>query len=401
MKALEKKKGEYLHGREIHLVAIKEVPSSLPKSNVKSLHLIEDYFRRGSLLMEEDEAVEGLDGTPQFLESFSLWTCANTHGCFIQGVLNVGEVVSVRLIVNHECKHVGYGFVEFASANEAKKALEKKNGEYLQDHKIFLYVPKKDSYPPRAKYNLVEKLCYEEYLRRQNLVIEEDETVEETPDFLEAVAVREKSLFVSHLSSEAEISDIIHFFKDVGEVVHVRLIVDNIGKHVGDGFVEFASVNEAKKALEKKNGEYLLDHQIFLDVAKKAPYPPQPKYEDYLRQENLLIEEDEAVEGLYEIPDFVEEVAAREKTIFVDYIPYETKILNIVEFFKSAGQVVRLRLIVDHMGERVGCGFVEFASANEAKKALEKKNGFEFSLDVVERAPYPLRPKYSLAEKLW
>ena len=39
----------------------------------------------------------------------------------------------------------------------------------------------------------------------------------------------------------------INFFSDIGEVVSVRLIVDHSGKHVGCGFVEFASANEAKK----------------------------------------------------------------------------------------------------------------------------------------------------------
>lgn len=34
---------------------------------------------------------------------------------------DVGSVVSVRLIVDHECKHVGYGFVEFDSSYEAEK----------------------------------------------------------------------------------------------------------------------------------------------------------------------------------------------------------------------------------------------------------------------------------------
>ena len=34
---------------------------------------------------------------------------------------NVGDVVSVRLIVNRECKHVGYGFIVFASPYEAQE----------------------------------------------------------------------------------------------------------------------------------------------------------------------------------------------------------------------------------------------------------------------------------------
>jgi polyadenylate-binding protein len=54
-------------------------------------------------------------------------------------------------------------------------------------------------------------------------------------------------------------------------------MVNHEGKHVGYGFVEFASADETKKALENKNGEYLHDHKIFIDVAKTAPYPPGPK----------------------------------------------------------------------------------------------------------------------------
>ncbi|XP_020873039.1 nucleolin 1-like [Arabidopsis lyrata subsp. lyrata] len=207
----------------------------------------------------------------------------------------------------------------------------------------------------------------------------------------------------------------MYFFKDVGEVVSVWLIVNHEGKHVGYAFVDFASAYQAKKALEKKNGEYLHGHQIFLEVAKTAPDPPRPKYcidhkvwyEDYLRRESLLVKEDEAVDGLDCILDFIEEVAARKRTLFVNNIPFKAKISHIIKFFKDVGQVVRFRLIVDHRGEHVRCGFVEFASANEVEKALEKKkngarlHGVKIFLDEAKLAPYPLRPKYNFAEKLW
>ncbi|EFH53886.1 hypothetical protein ARALYDRAFT_906122 [Arabidopsis lyrata subsp. lyrata] len=334
---------------------------------------------------------------------------------------DVGEVVSVRLIVNPEGKHVGYGFVEFASPCLANMALEKKNGEYLHDHKIFLGVAKTAPHPPRLKEALVMDLtsCLLSLLWRAHWVkfliymersqgflifqVEEDETVEglnENPSFVEAVALREKTLFVAHLSRQTKISHIINFFKDVGQVVHVRLIIDHKGKHAGYGFVEFTSADEAKKALEKKNGEYLHDREIYLDSVKTAPYRPRPKYEDYLRRESRLIDEDEAVEGLDdETPEFVEEVAVRKKTLFIANLSFKTKISDIVNFFKDVGEVFRVRLIVNHMGEHVGCGFVEFSSANEAKKALQKKNGEKLRfryifLDEAEIAPYPLRPKY-------
>ncbi|VVB02612.1 unnamed protein product [Arabis nemorensis] len=50
-----------------------------------------------------------------------------------------------------------------------------------------------------------------------------------------------------------------------------QLFVSVFGKHRCCGLVEFASSNEAKKALRKKNGKYLCDRKIFLEVAKMVP----------------------------------------------------------------------------------------------------------------------------------
>ncbi|CAL9224048.1 unnamed protein product, partial [Arabidopsis halleri] len=302
---------------------------------------------------------------------------------------DVVQVVHVQLSVHRRGIHRSYGFVEFASATETNKALEKKNGEYLHGRKIFLKVTTR---APQPKYCIDHKVCCRDYLRRESLPIEENET---PPDFVEEV------LFVANLSPQTIFSDIMYFFKDVGEVVSVRLIVNHEGKHVGYAFVDFASAYQAKKALERKNGTTLQR-----SFGKGFKYLPSD-YEDYLRRQNIVIEEDETVEGLDETPDFVEEVAARKKTLFVNNIPFKAKISHIIKFFKDVGQVVRFRLIVDHRGEHVRCGFVEFASANEVEKALEKKkngarlHGVKIFLDEAKLAPYPLRPKYNFAEKLW
>uniref|UniRef100_A0A1J3EKY1 Nucleolin 1 n=1 Tax=Noccaea caerulescens TaxID=107243 RepID=A0A1J3EKY1_NOCCA len=241
------------------------------------------------------------------------------------------------------------------------------------------------------------------------------EGLDETPDFVEKSAVRERTVFVENFCSyETQISDVIDFFKDVGQVVRVRFIVNRKLKQMGCGFVEFASANEAKKALEEKNGECLRHRKIFLTVAETAPYPLQTKhcidhyvwYEDYLRGESLPVEEDAAVD---ETPDFLEEVAAREKTVFVASLLLKKESLcnisHISSMFRCVGEVVRVRLVADDLGYLVGCVFVEFASANEAKKAIQKKNGASMSVHMAEIArSYPFRPKYNLyklAEKLW
>ncbi|CAF2139453.1 unnamed protein product [Brassica rapa subsp. trilocularis] len=374
-KALEKKKNEYLHKRKIFLdVAHKGALCLPPKYCIDhKVWYQEDYLQQESLRIQENPKFSE-EATVLFIANLSQQTTKILH--IINFLEDVGDVVSVRLIVNHEGKHVGYGFVEFASANQAKKALENKNGEYLHDHKIFL-------------------------MKRRD----------ETPNFSEAVAtVRNKTICITHFSGQTKISDIINFFKDVGQVVHVRLIVNPKIKHVRLGFVEFASANEAEKALEK-NGEYLYDRDIFLDFVEEATYTILSRhcvdhkvwYEDYLQRESLLIEE----HAVAETPDFVEDVNLMKTTVFFATVSMKKEncsMSNIINIFKCVGEVVRVRLIVDDWGESLGCGFVEFASAEEAKKAVQEKSGCAIYVKVAEKAPYLFQPKCNLAdlaEKLW
>ncbi|XP_010434893.1 PREDICTED: multiple RNA-binding domain-containing protein 1-like [Camelina sativa] len=225
---------------------------------------------------------------------------------------DVGDVVHVRLIVGHQGKHCRYAFVELASANEVKMALEKKCDEYLLGHKILLYMAdfKRSTY-------LLPKYCIEydswfgNYIRGESLLTEEDVGFDDV----------EKVLIVANLSPNTKLPDIKRLFKYMG-VVSVRLIVNNQGKHLGYAFVEFVSAYLANKALKKKNGEYLHGHKIF-----------------------LMREHDE-------IPDYVEAVAVEKKTIFISHFSPQTDISHIISFFKDVGEVVHVRLIADNNGRQ-------------------------------------------------
>lgn len=273
------------------------------------------------------------------------------------------------------------------------------NGEYLLDHKIFIDLAKLPPYRLLPMYNFAEKLCYEDYIRRGILVRDEDETEDRL--YQEAVAVRNKTIFVNNLPCPTLIQDLIDLFKDVGKVVHVRLVIDCEGNQIGDGYVEFSSEEEAEQALKK---EYLPDQEIFLCSAEGFLDPKycidhKVWYENYLRQESLLI-------GADETPDFAEENAVRRKTLFVANLSHhnnELQISNISKIFKDVVQVVRVRLIVDHCGEHVNCGFVEFASSNEAQKALRhrKRRCKLIFYEAEIAATYPFRHKYNFEQKLW
>ncbi|XP_019098253.1 PREDICTED: nucleolin 2-like [Camelina sativa] len=114
------------------------------------------------------------------------------------------------------------------------------------------------------------------------------EGLDETLDFVEEPAVMKNTLFIARLPFRANIQDIIDFFKDVGQVVHVQLAMKEDGRHAGYGFLEFASDNETKKALEKKNGELLFNRKITLHVAKIYPLPKYNPVEKLWYEDNLL-----------------------------------------------------------------------------------------------------------------
>ncbi|CAN6818167.1 unnamed protein product [Brassica oleracea] len=395
-KALEKKKNEYLHKRNIFLdVAHKGALHLPPKYCIDhKVWYQEDYLQQESLRIQEDPKFAE-EATVLFVANLSPQTTNLLH--IINFLEDDGDVVSVRLIVSHEGKHVGCGFVEFASANQAKKALEKKNGEYLHDYKILL-MKRRDETP-----NFVEVPLLISYYPQNTSRLTLNKTTE-------VATVRSKTISVTHFSGQTKISDIINFFKDVGQVVHVRLIVNPKIKHVRLGFVEFASANEAEKALEK-NGEYLFDRDIYLDFVEEAAYTILSRhcvdhkvwYENYPQRESPLIEEHAATET----PDFVEDVNLMETTVFFAAVTMKKdkcSMSNIISMFKSVGEIVRVRLVVDNRDEPLGCGFVEFASAEEAKKAVLEKSGAAIYVRVAEKAPYRFRPKCNLADladKLW
>lgn len=63
--------------------------------------------------------------------------------------------------------------------------------------------------------------------------------------------------------------------------------------------------------------------------------------------------------------------------IFVGNLSYETSWQDLKDFMRQAGEVVHADVLINAMGRSKGCGVVEFASADDAKKAMETLNDKE------------------------
>lgn len=79
------------------------------------------------------------------------------------------------------------------------------------------------------------------------------------------------------------------------------------------------------------------------------------------------------------------------KRLFVGGLPYDTTNQQLEELFSQAGKVESVNVITDrYSGRGKGFGFVEMATEEEAKKAIETFNGYNLngrSIVVNEARP--------------
>ena len=85
------------------------------------------------------------------------------------------------------------------------------------------------------------------------------------------------------------------------------------------------------------------------------------------------------------------------KKLYVGGISYNTTEDALKEYFSGAGTVTSVNIITDKFtGRSKGFGFIEFATDDEAAKAIEMFNGKELdgrSLTVNEARPMQERPR--------
>ena len=86
----------------------------------------------------------------------------------------------------------------------------------------------------------------------------------------------EKKLYVGNISFKATEEDIRELFARSGEVETVKIITDaHTDNPKGFGFVEMATVEDAKKAIDELNGTTFMERAI--TVAEAKPQEPREK----------------------------------------------------------------------------------------------------------------------------
>ena len=83
-------------------------------------------------------------------------------------------------------------------------------------------------------------------------------------------------LFVGNLSYQTAENDLQDYFAQAGSVTSVNLMLDKItGKSRGFAFIEFATAEEANKAVEQFHSKEFQGRQLTVNIARPREERPQ------------------------------------------------------------------------------------------------------------------------------
>ena len=88
--------------------------------------------------------------------------------------------------------------------------------------------------------------------------------------------MNQNRLFVGNLSYQTMENDLQDYFSQAGAVVSVNLMLDKVtGKSRGFAFVEFATAEEANKAVEQFHNKEFQGRALTVNVARQREERPQ------------------------------------------------------------------------------------------------------------------------------
>lgn len=164
---------------------------------------------------------------------------------------SVGKIKSVAIITDKDTgKPKGFGFIEFEEDKDAEKALEEMKDVEICGQAIRLDTSGKRG-PGKGGGGGRDRSRSGPRGKGGGKTDEPNK------------------LFIGRLSFDAQEDDIKDAFRDVGEVVSVKIVKDGDGKSKGFGFIEFARIADADEAMHKMNGTEICGAACRLEPAGK------------------------------------------------------------------------------------------------------------------------------------
>jgi len=312
----------------------------------------------------------------------------------------LGEIRSCRVMRNNVTKDsLGYGFVEFFSVTSAEEAVSKLNGLKLENKTLKVAIAAK-------RQQEIQKLNSGEPIA---------------------------NLYVTGLPADVDDTKLHSMFARFGEISTVKVMLNQNNESKGVGFVKFAELEVAKRAIDEMNGVKLENDTKVLTV--KFAMPPKTS-QDRIRERNtnlkvasgniaissLLTNSSVAqpvLQGIANASNYlgldvdrvltpllaaqtsgistqpvhvnncnvvpgsghVSLITGEVASIFVHGLPLTADVRLMYELFSPFGSILNVKPIIDLQKEGTPCkgyGFVNFRKREEARHAVVAMHGYIF-----------------------
>lgn len=164
-------------------------------------------------------------------------------------------------------------------------------------------------------------------------------------------------VYIGNLSYDVQWQDLKDFAREAGEVVRADVLLNGGGLSRGCGIVEYASADEAQRAMEILTNRDLKGRPVFVREDREPAGTG-------LRHAGVA--------------------GGSPNTVFVGNLPYSMAWQDLKDLFKPLGSVVRADVHMMPNGRSRGHGSVVFENAEDAERAIAELDGQEINGRRIE-----------------
>ncbi|XP_063934784.1 polyadenylate-binding protein 4-like isoform X1 [Zophobas morio] len=231
-----------------------------------------------------------------------------------------GKILSCKVCPNGDSS---YGFIHFENEDSAKAAIERVNGKLLNGLKVYVgpFIPRK---------------------QREHK--------------LQVSVLPFTNIYVKNIPEKWDVAELNSFFLSYGEITSCVVAKDSKGVSRCFGFVNFLSPNVARTVIEECNGVEVEGKILYVGRAQKR----QERLRE-LQQKYLIVKK---------------ELTAKTQghNLYVKNLAETVDSAKLKEVFAPYGTITSAHVMYNEKNTHRGFGFVCFASAEEASKALAAVN---------------------------
>lgn len=318
----------------------------------------------------------------------------------------VGTVVRADVITAGG-RHRGMGTVEFASKEDAERAIREYDHTTFMDRDIFV---RQDQPPPQSRRNddrdYRDRRGDDRDYRRDDYGRGGDDSYgrdrynnDRGPR--EARPRRERGpsydVFVGNLPFSVNWQALKDLFREISNDLKADVRTDHNGRSKGFGIVTFSNPDDVQAAIDRFNGFEMEGRRIDVRQGRSNNVPSNDRTESSNRSVNLY--ENDSQEDLdadktipqqqdqqreqqsFKNSEFVDNVEGNGEpstTIYVDNLPFATQNDDLYDLFNSIGRVTQAEIKFDHSGRPSGQGVVEFEAQESAEISIAKLNNYNY-----------------------